>query len=99
MVRDSTYYKERLMLVQQEEAMVPLTAEQHDFLAYTSDKEREEGEVNANCIFMNKLQPTSPNTDISPVYDIDRISKVPNFDNYYDNEIVGATLTRISFMF
>ncbi|GJU76261.1 retrovirus-related pol polyprotein from transposon TNT 1-94 [Tanacetum coccineum] len=32
-VRDSTYYIERLMLVQQEEAGIPFTVEQHDFIA------------------------------------------------------------------
>nr|GEY86499.1 hypothetical protein [Tanacetum cinerariifolium] len=37
-VRDSTYYTERLMLVQQEEAGIPLIAEQHDFLAVASNE-------------------------------------------------------------
>ncbi|GKB02879.1 putative reverse transcriptase, RNA-dependent DNA polymerase, LTR copia-type gag-polypeptide [Tanacetum coccineum] len=86
-VRDSTYYNERLMLVQQVEAEIPLTAEQHDFLVVDSDEEWEEGELNANCIFMTKLQATSTNTDNNHVYDTVTPYEVLNFDNYYDNRI------------
>ncbi|GKE06196.1 hypothetical protein Tco_1398214, partial [Tanacetum coccineum] len=53
-VKDSTYYTERLMLVQNEKVGIPLTVEQHDFLAYASYEEREDWEVNANCILMTK---------------------------------------------
>ncbi|GJY45712.1 hypothetical protein Tco_0434775 [Tanacetum coccineum] len=42
-VKDLTYYIERLMLVQQEEADASLIIEKDDFLAYASDEEREEG--------------------------------------------------------
>ncbi|GKB29307.1 hypothetical protein Tco_0868708, partial [Tanacetum coccineum] len=87
MVGDSTYYTERLMLVQQEEARIEITAEQHDFLAYTSDEECEDREFNANCIFLTRLQSTSSNKDTALVYDTSGISEVPKFDNYYDNEI------------
>ncbi|GJX28503.1 ribonuclease H-like domain-containing protein [Tanacetum coccineum] len=86
-VRDSTYYNERLTLVQQVEAEIPLTAEQHDFLVVNSDEEWEEGELNANCIFMTKLRATSTNTDNNHVYDTVTPYEVLNFDNYYDNRI------------
>ncbi|GJY98920.1 hypothetical protein Tco_0516350 [Tanacetum coccineum] len=78
---------ERLMLVLQEEASIPLTAEQHDFLSYVSDKERKKGELTTKYLFITKLQPTSSNMGIAPVYDTDEISKVSNFDHYYDNEM------------
>ncbi|GJS52314.1 hypothetical protein Tco_0625676, partial [Tanacetum coccineum] len=66
---------------------IPLTAEQHDFLVVDSDEEWEEGELNANCIFMTKLQATSTNTDNNHVYDTVTPYEVLNFDNYYDNRI------------
>nr|GEW46856.1 hypothetical protein [Tanacetum cinerariifolium] len=53
------------MLVLQEEAGIPLTAEQHDFLSYASDEEHEKRELTANYLFMTKLQPTSSNMDIA----------------------------------
>ncbi|GJU53122.1 hypothetical protein Tco_1226836 [Tanacetum coccineum] len=53
---DSSYYTERLMLVQHEEARIPLTPEQHNYLSYASDEEREERKLNANYLFMIELQ-------------------------------------------
>nr|GEV23699.1 phosphoethanolamine N-methyltransferase [Tanacetum cinerariifolium] len=78
-VRDSTYYIERMIFVQQEEFGIPLTTEHRDFLAFASDEEREEWELYAKCILMTKLQTASSNTDGLP--------EVPNFDNYYVNKI------------
>ncbi|GKB84831.1 protein NRDE2 [Tanacetum coccineum] len=86
-VKDSTYYTERLILVQQEEVGIPLIVEQHDFLSYASDEKRKEWEHTANYLFMTKLQSASPNTNTTPVYDTDGISKVHNFDHCYDNAI------------
>nr|GEU51543.1 hypothetical protein [Tanacetum cinerariifolium] len=73
------------MLVQEEEASIPLTAEHHDFLSYSSDEEHEEGELTASYLFVTKLQPTSPNTSIALVYDTNRIFEVPKFYHYYVN--------------
>ncbi|GKB51101.1 hypothetical protein Tco_0901854 [Tanacetum coccineum] len=64
MVKDSNYYPERLMLVQQEEAGIELTTEQHDILAYASDKERDNGEVNTNYYDSNIMAET-PDVDFS----------------------------------
>ncbi|GJT37333.1 hypothetical protein Tco_0937198 [Tanacetum coccineum] len=75
-ISDSTYYTKRLMLVQQEEAEIHLTAEKHDFLSYASDEEREEWELTTNYLFMTKLQSTSLNMDIAPINDTDGISKM-----------------------
>ncbi|GKE03979.1 protein NRDE2 [Tanacetum coccineum] len=86
-VRDSACYTERLMLVQQEEACIPLSVKQHDFLSYVSDEEHEEGELTTNYLFMTKLQLASPNTDTALVYDTNGFSEVSNFDHYYDNKI------------
>ncbi|GJY96778.1 hypothetical protein Tco_0513688 [Tanacetum coccineum] len=79
--------QKRLMLVQQEEVKIPLTAEQHDFLVVASDEERKEGELNVNYIFMTKFKAASSNTNIAHVYDTNGLSEVPNFNNYYVNEI------------
>ncbi|GJX40270.1 hypothetical protein Tco_0255260 [Tanacetum coccineum] len=67
-------------------ACIPLTSEQHNFLSYASDEEREEGELTNNYLFMTKLLPTSPNTDTALMHDTDGIPDVPNFNYYYDNE-------------
>nr|GEX35749.1 RNA-directed DNA polymerase, eukaryota [Tanacetum cinerariifolium] len=80
------------MLDEQEGACIPLTTKQHDFLSYESDEEREEGELTANYLFMTKLQLASSNTDSAPVYDTDGISKVPNFDHYYGNEMYNLLI-------
>ncbi|GJY84196.1 retrovirus-related pol polyprotein from transposon TNT 1-94 [Tanacetum coccineum] len=48
-------------------------------------REREEGEPNANYLFMIKLQPTSSNTNNAPIYDIDGISK-------YNSNTMAKTL-------
>ncbi|GJX29377.1 hypothetical protein Tco_1049604 [Tanacetum coccineum] len=54
-VRDSTCYTKRLMMVQTEEARIPLNAEQLDFLAYASDEEQEEGVPNFDNYYDNKI--------------------------------------------
>nr|GEX90341.1 hypothetical protein [Tanacetum cinerariifolium] len=69
------------------EACIPLTSEQHNFLSYASDEERKEWELTNNYLFMTKLLPASPNTDTAPMYDINGILDVPNFDHYYDNKM------------
>ncbi|GJU58484.1 hypothetical protein Tco_1236250 [Tanacetum coccineum] len=70
MVGDSTYYTERLMLVQQEEARIEITAEQHDFLAYASDEERKDKEFNANYVAFSRgdIEHQSVNNEETNVY-------------------------------
>nr|GEZ11127.1 hypothetical protein [Tanacetum cinerariifolium] len=70
-VRDSTYYTRWLMLVQQEEPGISLTARHHDFLLDASDEEREEVELTSNYLFVTKLQPASSNMNTASVYDCD----------------------------
>ncbi|GKB05441.1 hypothetical protein Tco_0833636, partial [Tanacetum coccineum] len=46
--------------------------------------------VNANCILMANLQQASTSgtqTNKAPVYDLDRLAEVHNYDNCYDNKI------------
>ncbi|GKB68717.1 protein NRDE2, partial [Tanacetum coccineum] len=43
------------------------------------------GHYEMNCT--NRSRPTSSKTDTALVYDTVRISEVPNFDHYYDNEM------------
>ncbi|GJQ95050.1 hypothetical protein Tco_0006189 [Tanacetum coccineum] len=90
--RDSTYYTEWLMLVQQEEAGIPLTAEHHDFLSYASDEEREKGELTGNYFFMSKLQPSSSNIDIALVYDTNEISESRSVEQQNNRNIHFETL-------
>nr|GEY53661.1 hypothetical protein [Tanacetum cinerariifolium] len=68
-VKDSAYYKEKMLLCKQAEQGVPLQAEQYDWLANTNE-EVDEQELEARYNYMAKIQevPTSDSgTDSEPV--------------------------------
>nr|GFA18747.1 hypothetical protein [Tanacetum cinerariifolium] len=66
-----------------------LQAEEFDLMAAAADLDEIE-EVNANCILMANLQQASRSgtqTEQAPVYDLDGLAEVHNYENCYDNEI------------
>nr|GEU78108.1 putative reverse transcriptase domain-containing protein [Tanacetum cinerariifolium] len=68
-VKDSTYHKEKMLLCKQEKKVVPLQAEQSDWLADT-DEEIDEQELEAHYSYMAKIQevPTADSgTDSEPL--------------------------------
>nr|GEU63319.1 hypothetical protein [Tanacetum cinerariifolium] len=68
-VKDSTYHQEKMLLYKQAKQVVPLQAEQYDWLADT-DEEVDEQELEAHYNYMAKIQevPTADSdTDSEPV--------------------------------
>nr|GEU99239.1 retrovirus-related Pol polyprotein from transposon TNT 1-94 [Tanacetum cinerariifolium] len=68
-VKDSAYYKEKMLMCKQAEQGVPLQAERYDWLADT-DEEVDEHELEAHYSYMAKIQevPTADtSTDSEPV--------------------------------
>ncbi|GKA66635.1 hypothetical protein Tco_0766443 [Tanacetum coccineum] len=65
-VKDSTYYKEKMLLCKQAEKGIPLQAEQSDWLADT-DEEVDEQELEAHYSYMAKIQevPTADSSTYS----------------------------------
>ncbi|GJY96722.1 hypothetical protein Tco_0513632 [Tanacetum coccineum] len=87
-VKDSSYNKEKLLLVKKDEVGLPLTPKENDFLVVVSDYEGEQGELNVNCILMAKHQTASSNTqtDYALDYDMDVISAIQSIDELSDIE-------------
>nr|GEZ85118.1 hypothetical protein [Tanacetum cinerariifolium] len=87
--RDAASLQTQLLIVQKEEAVIQLQAEEFGFMAAAGDLDEIE-EVNANCVLMANLQHASTSgtqLDKAPVYDTDGSAEVQLNDNSYDNEI------------
>lgn len=78
MAHDSKYHKENMLLCKKDEARVPLTTEEYNFLV-DADRE-EELDISANCIFMATLQEAVSNFEVgaAPTYDTDGLAEVQN---------------------
>nr|GEU81555.1 putative ribonuclease H-like domain-containing protein [Tanacetum cinerariifolium] len=73
-----------------EEAGIQLQDEEFDLMAAATDLDEIE-EVNANCILMANLQQVSTSstqTDKAPVYDSDGSTKVHDYKNCFDDDIL-----------
>ncbi|GKE79915.1 retrovirus-related pol polyprotein from transposon TNT 1-94, partial [Tanacetum coccineum] len=89
MRRDAAYLQTQLLIAQKEEAGIQLQAKEFDLMAAAVDLDEIE-EVNKNCILIANLQQASTSgtqTDKTPVYDLDRLVEVHNYENCYNNEI------------
>nr|GEX19653.1 hypothetical protein [Tanacetum cinerariifolium] len=83
-IKDSTYYKEKMLLCKQAEQGVPLQAEQYDWLADT-DEEVDEQELEAHYRYMAKIQevPTADSgTDSEPLEHVQNDARYNVFANY-----------------
>ncbi|GJX31424.1 hypothetical protein Tco_0241279 [Tanacetum coccineum] len=91
-VKDFKWFKEKMLLAQQQEAGIKINVEQHDFLANEKvddyDSEVDDAPI-INAIFMAKLSPAgSINKDeVGPSYDSDMLYEVPNYDTYHANDM------------
>ncbi|GJS02169.1 retrovirus-related pol polyprotein from transposon TNT 1-94 [Tanacetum coccineum] len=88
-VKDSTYYKENMLLCKQAEKGIPLQAEQSDWLADT-DEEIDEQELEAHYSFMAKIQQHSKQTkSISNTCVVEKVDSnvIPDSPDMCDNDI------------
>nr|GFB76017.1 hypothetical protein [Tanacetum cinerariifolium] len=80
--KDAAYHREKMLLCKQEEAGIQLNAEQADWRDYTDD-ESDDQELEANYMYMAKLQQVSLDVDDSgPIFDKEPEQKVQNDDDY-----------------
>ncbi|GJU64588.1 retrovirus-related pol polyprotein from transposon TNT 1-94 [Tanacetum coccineum] len=98
-VKDSEWFKEKMLLAQAQEARVVLDEEQQaDHVdAYDSDCD---DEATANAIFMANLsQVGSLNDDtVAPRYDSDTLSEVPHYDTYHDSNVLNSNIQELGYI-
>ncbi|GKC91784.1 reverse transcriptase domain-containing protein [Tanacetum coccineum] len=94
-VKDSKWFKEKMLLAQAQEVGVVLDEEQHDLLADNCDDE-----ATTNAIFMANLSPVcSINDDtVAPRYDSDTLSEVPHYDTYHDSDVVNSNIQELRYI-
>ncbi|GJT90815.1 hypothetical protein Tco_1079660 [Tanacetum coccineum] len=82
-VKNYSYRKEKMMLRKQEEKGVPLSAEQSDWL-HDTDEEPDEQELEAQYMYMAKIQEVLQVTDdnFRPTYDTEPLEQVPTNNEY-----------------
>nr|GEV29848.1 hypothetical protein [Tanacetum cinerariifolium] len=80
---DATYHKEKMIFCKQEEVGFQLNAEQAGWRDDTDD-EPEDQELEAHYIYMAQIQEVTPDVadNSGPIFDSERLQKVPNNDNY-----------------
>nr|GEW76905.1 integrase, catalytic region, zinc finger, CCHC-type, peptidase aspartic, catalytic [Tanacetum cinerariifolium] len=91
-VKDSEWFKDKMLLAQAQEARVVLNDEQHD--AYDSDYDDKD---TTNAIFMANLSHVgSINDDIvEQCYDSDILSQIPHYDTYHDTDMLNLSVVQI----
>ncbi|GJR59140.1 hypothetical protein Tco_1501302 [Tanacetum coccineum] len=94
-VKDSEWFKEKMLLAQAQETGVVLNDDQQDFLADNCDDE-----AIANAIFMENLSPIgSLNDDTAkPRYDSDIHFKVPHYDTYHDSDMLNSNIQELGYI-
>ncbi|GKC57461.1 hypothetical protein Tco_1085059, partial [Tanacetum coccineum] len=94
-VKDSEWFKDKMLLAQAQEVGVVFNAEQQDFLADNCDDE-----VAANAIFMENLSPVGSINDdmVEPRYDSDIHSEVPYYDTYHDYDMLNSNIQELGYI-
>nr|GFC39866.1 hypothetical protein [Tanacetum cinerariifolium] len=81
--KDAAYHREKMLLCKQEEAGIPLNAEQANWRDDTDDDDLEDQELEAHYMYMAQLQEVSLDaTDSGPILDDEPVQKVSNDDHY-----------------
>nr|GEZ96107.1 Gag-Pol polyprotein [Tanacetum cinerariifolium] len=96
-VKDSEWFKDKMLLAQAQEAGVALDKEQHDFLANSLE---ETDDSTANAIFMKNLCHVGPLNDetVALHYDSDTLSKVPHYDTYHDHDVLNSNIHDLGYI-
>ncbi|GJR60860.1 hypothetical protein Tco_1503022 [Tanacetum coccineum] len=101
-VKDSRWFKEKMLIAQVQEAGVVLNKEQQDFLADSLEETDDycDDEATANAIFLANLSTVGPINDdtIKPCYDSDIHSKVPYYDTYHDYDMLNSNILELGYI-
>ncbi|GKB06916.1 hypothetical protein Tco_0835149 [Tanacetum coccineum] len=101
-VKDSEWFKEKMLLAQAQEAGVVLDEEEHDLLADSLEDTNDycDDEATTNAIFMANLSPVcSINDDIvAPRYDSKTLFEVPHYDTYHDSDVVNSNIQELGYI-
>ncbi|GJZ93627.1 retrovirus-related pol polyprotein from transposon TNT 1-94 [Tanacetum coccineum] len=101
-VKDSRWFKEKMLIAQAQEAGVVLNKEQQDFLADSLEETDDyyDDEATANVIFLENLSTVGPinNDTIEPRYDSDIHCKVPHYDTYHDSDMLNSNILELGYI-
>ncbi|GJV16800.1 gag-pol polyprotein [Tanacetum coccineum] len=101
-VKDSRWFKEKMLIAQAQEAGVVLNKEQHDFLADSLEETDDycDDEATTNAIFLENLSPVGPINDdtIETCYDSNIHSKVPHYDTYHDYDMLNSNILELGYI-
>ncbi|GJT85276.1 retrovirus-related pol polyprotein from transposon TNT 1-94 [Tanacetum coccineum] len=95
-MKDSEWFKEKMLLAQAQEAGVVLNEADH-VDAYDSDCD---DEATTNAIFMANLSPVGSLNDdtVEPLYDSDILFEVPHYDTYYDSDMLNSNIQELGYI-
>ncbi|GKB06215.1 hypothetical protein Tco_0834448 [Tanacetum coccineum] len=96
-VKDSEWFKDKMLLAQAQEAGVVLNEEQQDFFV---DSLEETDDTTTNAIFMANLFPVGSLNDdtVKPRYDSDIHFEVPYYDTYYDSDMLNSNIQELGYI-
>ncbi|GJW61562.1 reverse transcriptase domain-containing protein [Tanacetum coccineum] len=96
-VKDSEWFKDKILLAQAQEAGVVLDEEQQDFLAHSLE---ETNDSTTNAIFMANLSHVGSLSDdtVAPRYDSDTLSEVPHYDTYHDSDMLNSNIQDLGYI-
>nr|GEU44206.1 hypothetical protein [Tanacetum cinerariifolium] len=90
-LKDSEWFKEKMLLAQAQEARAELHEKQQDFLANRLEENDDycDDQATASAIFMASLSPArSLNDDtVGLTYDSNTLFEVPDYDTYHDEDV------------
>ncbi|GJU82812.1 integrase, catalytic region, zinc finger, CCHC-type containing protein [Tanacetum coccineum] len=75
-VRDSKFFREKMLIATKYEARVHLDEEENDFMLDNAYGDNTLEELNAAVIMIARIQPTNDKSDAKPTYDAEFISEV-----------------------
>ncbi|GKE60026.1 hypothetical protein Tco_1510393, partial [Tanacetum coccineum] len=102
-VKDSEWFKDKMLLAQAQEGRVVLNEEQQDFIddnhvnAFDSNCD---DDATTNAIFMANLSLVGSINDdtVEPYYDSDILFEVPNYDTYHDSDMLNSIIQELGYI-
>ncbi|GJY32594.1 hypothetical protein Tco_0417063 [Tanacetum coccineum] len=96
-VKDSEWFKDKMLLTQAQEEGVVLDEKQHDLLA---DSLEETDDSTANLIFIANLSPVGSLNDdtVASHYDSDTLFEVPHYDTYHDSDVLNSNIQELGYI-
>nr|GEX73516.1 hypothetical protein [Tanacetum cinerariifolium] len=101
-VKDSKWFKDKMLLTHAQKAGVVLDEEKQDVLANSLEETDDycDDEAIANAIFMANLSPIGSLNDdtVVPRYDFDTLFKVPHYDTYHDSDMLNSNIQELGYI-